>query len=80
MQKLKLLWNVFALVIMTVAGALGCADAQAQNVPIRVRGQIVDQSGQPIIGAAVVVAGTTQGTVTDIDGNYELKVAPDATL
>ena len=36
------------------------------------------EDGEPIIGASVVVTGTTTGTVTDIDGNFSLKVADDA--
>ncbi|WP_114784520.1 SusC/RagA family TonB-linked outer membrane protein [Botryobacter ruber] len=49
---------------------------------ITVRGKVTDASdGQPLIGAGVQIKGTTQGTVTDIDGNYELQnVPPNATL
>ena len=36
------------------------------------------EDGEPIIGASVVVTGTTTGTVTDIDGNFSLKVADNA--
>src|SRR5438270_11788679 len=36
------------------------------------------QDNQPIPGVAVVVVGTTVGTVTDIDGNYSLKIPADA--
>ncbi len=40
-----------------------------------VRGKIIDaQSGEALIGATVVVAGTTNGTITDFDGNYNLKL------
>ena len=34
-----------------------------------------DQSGEPVIGANVVVKGTTNGTVTDVDGNFTLEVS-----
>ncbi len=51
------------------------------SVPLRdVRGIVVDDSGQPIIGASVVVKGTTQGTVTDIDGQFVLSVRPGDVL
>lgn len=40
------------------------------------RGQIVDEQGEPLVGAMVVVSGTTIGTAADIDGNFRLKV-PD---
>lgn len=46
-----------------------------------VHGQLVDsESGEPLVGATVMVEGTTQGTVTDIDGNFKQSVAPNATL
>lgn len=40
-----------------------------------VRGRIVDATGEPIIGANVTVKGTTNGTITDIDGNFTLNDA-----
>ena len=54
--------------------------ALAQNASITVKGRILDTSGQPVVGAAVVQSGTNNGTVTDIDGNYSIKVPSDATL
>ena len=38
----------------------------------KIKGTVVDESGEPIIGATVVVKGTTNGTVTDFDGNFEV--------
>ena len=46
----------------------------------RVTGKELDKSGESIIGANVVVKGTTTGTVTDIDGNFSLEVAEGALL
>lgn len=37
-----------------------------------VKGKVVDSNGEPIIGASIKVDGTTNGTVTDIDGNFTL--------
>ena len=46
-----------------------------------VRGQLVDsETGEPLVGAAVMVEGTTQGSVTDIDGYFKQSVAANATL
>ena len=45
-----------------------------------VTGQIVDPNGETIIGANIVVKGTSNGTVTDFDGKFSLKASPDATL
>ena len=57
------------------------ADAD-QNVgkTVTVRGVIYDDQGQPLPGASVMVKGTTQGTVTDLDGRYSINVRPDQTL
>ena len=41
-----------------------------------VKGQVVDKSGEPVIGATVKVNGSNTGTVTDFDGNFELKNVP----
>ncbi len=45
-----------------------------------VTGQVTDTNGEPIIGANVVVKGTTAGIITDFDGNYSLDVPENATL
>lgn len=45
-----------------------------------VTGQVVDMNGEPIIGANVVVKGTTAGTITDFDGNYSIEVQENAVL
>jgi hypothetical protein len=41
-----------------------------------VRGRITDDSGEPLIGASVILQGSTIGTVSDIDGTYSLKIPP----
>lgn len=47
----------------------------------QVSGVVVDEQGEPLIGAAVQVAGTTQGTITDMDGNFSLPdVLPGADI
>ena len=45
-----------------------------------VRGTVTDSNGEPIIGASVQVKGTTNGTVTNIDGEFTIKASPDAIL
>jgi len=45
-----------------------------------VQGTVVDQTGEPVIGATVVVPGTTIGTVTDFDGNFTLETSADAQI
>lgn len=52
---------------------------QQQGVK-KISGTVLDNLGTPIIGANVVVKGTTNGTVTDLDGNYTLQVPENAIL
>lgn len=47
---------------------------------IKVRGTVVDATGMSIIGASVLEKGTTNGVITDIDGNFELSVSANGTL
>ena len=47
---------------------------------ITVKGQVIDQGGEPLIGATVKVKGSTGGSVTDIEGNFELKAPSNAIL
>ena len=42
-----------------------------------ITGTIVDSSGESVIGASIVVKGTTNGTITDVDGNYSLSNVPE---
>lgn len=46
----------------------------------RITGKVTDSRKEPIIGANIIEAGTTNGTVTDIDGNFTLEVNEDAVL
>ena len=39
---------------------------------------ISEEDGQPVVGASVLVKGTTQGTITDIDGNFNLANVPSS--
>lgn len=46
----------------------------------KITGVVKDDRGEPIIGASVVLQGTTQGTVTDLDGNFSLQVPEKGVL
>lgn len=54
------------------------SDKVAKNVPtaMQVSGKVTDTNGLPVIGASVVIKGTTIGVSTDIDGNYSLQIPP----
>lgn len=47
---------------------------------LRIKGTVVDETGQPVIGANIVVEGTTNGTISDLDGNFMLDVPEKADL
>lgn len=59
---------------------LGIQSALAQSY--RVKGNVVSKTGdEPLIGVSILQKGTTNGVVTDIDGNYELQIqGGEATL
>ena len=52
----------------------------AQSPAIKVRGQVIDEQGEPLTGATVRIKGGQGGTITDVDGNFTLTVPADATL
>ena len=53
---------------------------QQQEGTYLLTGSIVDESGIPVIGANIVEKGTTNGTVTDIDGNFSIQVGANSVL
>ena len=74
--------------VMLCLGAIGSASlspmpvmasvTQAQTV--KVKGQVVDETGEPLVGATVKVKDSNAGTITDFDGNFQLDVKSNATL
>ena len=70
--------HLFQFLFITCAIICSAATAVAQSV---VKGQVVDkETGDPLIGASVVVDGTSQGTITDVDGNFTQSVPTNGTL
>ena len=57
-------------VMLFLALGMGVASAQTSQIT----GKVVGDDGEPVIGASVIVKGTTVGTVTDFDGNFVLNV------
>ena len=47
---------------------------------VTVKGTVIDSEDNPVVGATVVIKGTTEGTITDIDGNYSISVLPGQVL
>jgi len=52
----------------------------AQQSQKKINGTIVDVKGQSIIGANIIIQGTTNGTITDLDGKFVLEVPQNATI
>lgn len=65
-------------IMFLLVGLLCAFGASAQS--IAVSGTVTDPTGEPLIGASILAKGTSNGTATDIDGNYTITVAPTATL
>ena len=53
---------------------------QLTNQAEKISGQVLDQNGDPVIGATIKVKGTTTGTVTDLDGNFTINAHSGSTL
>ena len=60
-------------VLLFLAMSVGVVSAQTSKVT----GKVVGEDGEPVIGASIIVKGTTVGTVTDFDGNFTLDVPSD---
>lgn len=54
--------------------------AATQQQTKKITGTVVDKTGETVIGANVKIQGTDRGTITDIDGNFTLEVAPEDVL
>ena len=74
-MKRKKLLHLFGLMALLL---LMPGQTFAQN--LRVQGKVLDELGEGLIGAGVVVQGTTNGTVTDANGNFTLTVPSGTTL
>ena len=70
MEKLKKLFLSFALLLVSTI-------MYAQT---EISGTVVDATGETVIGATVMEKGTSNGTITDFDGNFKIKVNPGAIL
>ncbi len=72
---------------LLLAGAAIIPPLQAANAEVtidqqarRVTGTVTDAQGEPLLGVNVLERGTTNGTITDLDGKYSLEIKPGATL
>ncbi|SFL61704.1 carboxypeptidase-like regulatory domain-containing protein [Proteiniphilum acetatigenes] len=65
------------LLLFLVLSFVGIGVVSAQT---QVQGTVVDESDEPVIGATIQIKGTSQGTVTDIDGRFNLSAPVNGTL
>lgn len=63
--------------VLFLMAMLVSAAALAQST---IKGKVVDEAGEAIIGASVMIKGSSQGTVTDLDGNFTVQVQPGGVL
>jgi len=63
--------------VLSVVALLLCSMAYSQQT---VTGTIVDETGETVIGATIIEKGTTNGTVSDFDGNFSINVKAGSTL
>ncbi len=77
-MKSKINLLLLALILL-VTPAFGQGGGQGAG-RVTVSGRVLDDQGMPVIGAGVMVEGTTLGTATDMDGRYTITVPSNATL
>lgn len=63
--------------LLTCAALLIGMSASAQSIT---KGKVVDESGEPVIGASVIIPGTTVGVITEADGTFSINAAKGTTL
>lgn len=70
--------RIYRMILPLLFGLLLSLSAFAQQ--ISVKGYVKDAAGEPVIGANVLVKGTTNGTITDLDGNFTLNAPKGAII
>lgn len=80
----RILFSAMAASVL-LAGSPQLVFAEVMDVHVSmqtgtVKGQVVDENGEPIIGASVLLKGTSNGVITDIDGNFTLNGVSKGTL
>lgn len=74
---MKLISNLVLLLLIFVATTVMADNNSAQQQAKAISGVVFDENGEPVTGASVIVSGTSTGTITDIDGKFQLNVPAD---
>lgn len=83
-QKYKIMWQV--IILCTIISLISLPLAASEEITgsnqenITVKGVVIDDKGELIIGATVTLKGTTQATFTDVDGKFSINVPANGTL
>jgi TonB-linked SusC/RagA family outer membrane protein len=78
MKNYSVKYQLFTRIIPVIVLMMISLKLSAQ--PIEVTGKIVDENNNPLIGVSVLEKGTTNGTISDLDGNFSIEVPPQSTL
>jgi len=65
-------WEWLIKVMFLLFFSIGTTHTTWAQSQLKITGNVVDTQGEPIIGASVVVKGTSNGTITDFEGNFQL--------
>lgn len=71
-------FRIFQMILPLLIGLFISLSAVAQQVVVK--GHVKDTTGEPVIGANIIIKGTTAGTITDFDGNFTLNAPKGAIL
>lgn len=75
---------LFSFMLLAGGGGAYASNSQlisyTQNNIINANGVVKDSKGEPLIGVSVVIKGTTNGTVTDMNGKFKLNASPGDVL
>ena len=72
--------RVVTAILLFTCFLYSTVEAGTQQQKKQITGAVMDESGTPIIGANVIEVGTTNGTVTDIDGRFGRNVEQNASM
>lgn len=77
MKQILKLWQITALLLFA---CVICSFTTEQQQSREVTETVIDATGEGVIGASVMVKGTTTGTITDFDGNFRINAGPKSVL
>ena len=82
MKKNYVKWYAFATLLCMVPAMTQQLHAATTDVEqaTEIKGTVTDAKGEPIVGASILIAGSSQGTVTDLDGVFKIACKPGTTL